>query len=278
MKTIWAAGAALAGALALGLLAAGAADSAPGVRVIPVSISETRHKTLAPDRVKFQMPSGLKLSLHVVGDLAAKASRYGYVKVTRALTDTGEDLARPAGKTMFAPKAARGFVTINSWCRRGLKDGFTLDVEVSSPPRKATRITSLTGQFKLLAGGKTVEVLVKDARSLAGREVDHPALKAAGLKVKIVKSKLPVAGEPEKEISYEPTGNVDALLEAELVDPAGKPIRCLRSSLQVGDRPRTYSLRAARGKLPAKAGLRLKLLSGAQVTTVPLALKDIPLP
>ena len=282
MKTTRIMAAILAGLMAIGLLAADAANPSAGVKVIPVSISETRRKTLAPDRVKFQMPSRLKLTLHVVGDLAVKASRYGYLQITQALTDTGENLARPTGKSTTlvpkTPKAARGFVTIDSWHRRGLKDGFTLDVELASPARKAVRITSLTGQFKLLSGGKTIEVVVKDVRSLIEREVDHPALKAVGLKVRIVKPKFSLTGEPKKEISYVPSGNVDALLDAELVDADGKPIRVLRSSMQIGHGPRTYSLRAARGELPAKVGLKLKLLTDAQVTTVPLALKDIPLP
>jgi len=258
------------------LLAGAPAGDAPaaGVKVTPVSIEERRSKQLVKTRT-FGMPPELTLALHVTGPAAAKAKRAGHVRITKALDDKGNSLLPK--KRSFGSRMRDGYKTVNEYMRHGVKDGFKLDLSLAQSQRAATKISSLTGSFKLLTGEKVADGTIPDVKSLEGKDAAHPVLAAAGLKVKIVKASGGFMGGGPRAISYVPGGNTDALVDVELVDSAGKEIQSSSGSVRMGSGPRTYHVEAM-GKLPPKAGLKLKVLTGAKSTTVPLELKDIPLP
>ena len=252
---------------------------AASVKVIPVAVSETRYKWLAAGRKKSDYTE-LKITVHVVGEAAAKAVRFGHVKITDAVDEKGNDLLAAAKGPQHPRDYERGFVTIADSRRAQAKNGFQAEFFRLQPAaRSAAKIAKVSGSLKLITGGKVTEVIIPNARSLIGIEVDHPALKAAGVKVRIVRPGPSVVPweDPAKTISFQIDGNVDAALAASMVDASGKAIDCHSSVRTDGRATRQQSLTAEK-QLPAKAGLKLEVLTGAKVVTVPFELKDIPLP
>jgi len=252
-----------------------AAGAGGDVKVVAAVVEETRHKRLVPSKHRGGPITGLKLTLHVTGGPAAGATRFGHVALTEAVDDRGTSLEK--SRSVFGRKQREGFVTIDDWKRRGVEGGFAVELRLAETPRAATKIARLSGSLKVLSGGKTAEVVVKDARSLAGKAVDDATLTAAGLKVTVVQTKTGIMMDPKKSICYRLSGNEGALLDAELVDASGGPVKGSSGSFRRGDGPRTHVL-SAREKLPEKAGLKLKVLVGAETATVPIALTDVPLP
>lgn len=251
---------------------------AAGVKVVPVAVSETRHKWLAAGRKKSDYAE-LKITVHVVGDAAAKAVRFGRVKITQAADDKGNSLLVPAKERRQPHDYERDFVTITERQREQHKNGFQAEfIRLKPAARAAAKIARVSGTLKLLTGGKATKVIIPNARSLIGIEVDHPALKAAGVKIKIVRpeSSATIYIDPSKTVAFRIDGKVDAFLGAAMVNSAGRAISCTAMAEAVAGGIK-YQL-ATEMKLPDKAGLKLEVLSGAKVVTVPFALKDIPLP
>ena len=252
---------------------------AAGVKVIPVAVSETRYKWLAAGRKKSDYAE-LTMTVHVVGEAATKAVRFGRVKITHAVDEEGNSLLAAAKERRHPHDYVRDFITITERQREQHKNGFQAEfIRLKPAPRAAAKIAKVSGSLKLLTGGKIAEVIIPNARSLIGIEVDHPALKAAGVKVKIVKPEPSGSAwmQPSKTVAFRIDGKVNAFLGAVMVDSAGKAVSCNSSVRTDGGAIRQQSLTAEK-QLPAKAGLKLEVLSGAKVVTVPFELKDIPLP
>ena len=275
-----------AGTVSWAFAASGGAGAAPaatttraaGVKVIPVAVSETRYKWLAAGRKKSDYTE-LKITVHVVGEAAAKAVRFGHVKITDAVDGKGNGLLA-AAKEQHPRDYESGFVTIADSRRGQAKNGFQADlVHLRPAARPAAKIARVSGSLKLITGGKVAEVTIPNARSLIGIQVNHPALRAAGVTLKIVKPGTSVIPweDPAKTISFQIEGNVDAALSASMVDASGKAVSCNSSVRTGGGAIRQQSLTAEK-QLPEKAGLKLEVLSGAKVVTVPFELKDVPLP
>jgi len=261
-----------------GAAPAATATRAAGVKVVPVAVSETRHKWLAAGPKKSDYAE-LKIAVHVVGEPAAKAVRFGHVKITHAVDEKGNSLLVPA-KEQHPRDYESGFVTIADSRRGQAKNGFQADlVRLRPAGRSAAKIAKVSGSLKLITGGKVAEVTIPNARSLIGIQVNHPALKAAGVTLKIVKPGTSIIPweDPAKTIRFQIEGNVDAALSASMVDASGKAVDCHSSVRTDGGATRRQSLTAEK-ELPEKAGLKLEVLSGAKVVTVPFELKDVPLP
>ena len=239
-----------------------------GVKIVPASIEEKRRKDLIPKKTRWgSIPPELKLTLHVVGDAAAKAKRFGRVKITKAVDDTGENLI----KTSSTFSRSEGMATVDKWKKQGVTNGFSVELKLKPSARKAAKISTLKGSFVLLTGGKIVDVTIADVVAHAGKEVKDAALAEAGVKLKI--SSQTKGGK----VAYTVEGNTDVVVGAELVDAAGKVVRSFGGWQQSGKGPKVYS-RRPQGKMPEKVGLKLTILKGAKSVTVPINLKDIPLP
>ncbi len=242
-----------------------------GVTVTPVAIEEVRRASLSPLAPKWPVIPELKLTLYVTGDTAVKVSRFGRLKIDEAVDDAGQSLIKP--EAMAAKRPKEGLETIDEWKRRGVANGFALELRFQPASRKAGKIARLNGSFVMMTGGKPTEVTVKNAAALTGKEAEDAALAAAGVKVKI-----DAGTQAGRQIAYVLEGNEDVVVKAELVDDSGKPIRAIEGASQMGDGPAIHTLGAQAGKMPDTAGLKLTLLDGAKILPVPLALKDIPLP
>ena len=131
-----------------------AAKMPAGVKVAVAAVEETRRKGFV-GRPRGGAPAGLKVTLNVTGALPAKALRYGFVTVGEAVDDKGNRLAKV--KTIFNRAQRDGFVTIDSWKRGGVKDGFQFELYLAETKRQASKLARLTGSLKLLTGRKTVE-------------------------------------------------------------------------------------------------------------------------
>ncbi|KKL85830.1 hypothetical protein LCGC14_1950800, partial [marine sediment metagenome] len=162
---------------------------------------------------------------------------------------------------------------------RKVDNGFSMDLKLAVASRQASRIAELTGSFKLLVGGKVTEVVVKDVGALVGKTVSNAQLKSAGLTVKIVKPTGGFfgGGDATKSIAFVVEGPAEMLLGVEMVDEAGKVVKTSGGWSRMGGGPKIRTL-TVRGAMPAKSGLKIKLLAGGKTATVAISLKDIPLP
>jgi hypothetical protein len=241
-----------------------------GVNLVVVLLEETRRSTLVPSPARWTVPSELKVTLNVVGDTAAKASRCGRVKIDQAEDDTGQNLVKAEPAPLR--RGRESLETIDEWKRRGVANGFSLELHLVPASRQAAKIARIDGAFVIMVGGRPVEATIKNAASLVGKEVESPALAAAGIKIKITDQT-----EAGRQIAFVVEENEDAVLDADLVDEAGKVIKSVKGWSRMGDGP-TINTLAAQGKLPENAGLKVNFASGAKVLTVPIALRDVALP
>ena len=250
-----------------------------GVKVVPVAVSETRYKSLAGGG-KGTGHTELKMTVHVVGGAASEAVQFGHVKITQATDEKGNSLLIAAKERRQPHHCEKGYVTITKWWQDQRKNGFQADfIRLKPAARAAAKIARITGSLKLLTGGKVTAVTIPNARSLVGIELQHPALKAAGVKIKIVRPEPSgtALGDPSKTMVFQIEGKVEAILATIMVDASGNTVRCLSGFDTVAGGIKRLSL-TVRSKLPDKAGLKLAVLSDAKVVTVPFELKDVPLP
>jgi len=240
-----------------------------GVQVRVAAVEETRRKLFYRTSSRWHMPTDLKLTLHVTGEVAAKAERFGRVELVRAKDDLGTDLV--PRQFVMDRRQREGFVTIDDWKRRDVRNGFALELRLSSTPRAARRIAEVRGAFSLQVGGKRKHVVVPNVRARAGQEIADAILTEAGMKLRIHEETA-----SGRKVSYIVQGS-EQVLAVELVDASGKVVRSMGGWRQVGAAPRVY-YRMPQGAMPEGVGLRLTVLVGAKQVRVPIVLKDIPLP
>lgn len=200
-----------------------AAASAPAKEPItarPVSVSETRERTVGdtpgqPSSALFF--TGLRVKLRLEGPAAAGASKVGRLKITEAADDAGTDL-----RDKDQLKWGEQFQDVS---RFGQSDkdkaagGFEYEMKLGLPARKAGAIARLKGELQVLSGGEEKTVSVPAVRKLAGKAVEDPALKAAGITLKVLPS---------------PAGG------AEELGAGGAVGRLRRDQGREGDRPRRH--------------------------------------
>lgn len=171
-------------------------SSAPtsAARVVPVRLWERRSRRLRPGDI----PAGQTfLELHVLGEAAYEAKRYGRIVIREAVDDKGVSMTSERQPTQIG-MWDHGFDDIHG--ARPVENGFSMDVWLESGARDAAKIARVKGSFVMLVGGKVVEVVVRDLPSLVGRYVKDPVLSAAGVKLKILAVPGTVIdGERERE-------------------------------------------------------------------------------
>jgi hypothetical protein len=257
--------------------AADAAASAPagGVKVVAASIEETRTKALITDS-NYGAMSSLRVVLNVTGGDAAEAKRIGPVKVDSAVDDQKGDLV---SKDKFSFGSASGFETIDQF--RQVKGGFRVDMQLTPGARTAKSIAKLTGSVTAIVGGKETPVVVPDVTSILGKAVENAILKKAGVTLAVLDpkdKKVFGAGAGANLVAYTLEGNAGVVLNVELVDDKGAVVPTMGGSSQMGNGPVIRELTVQSKTLPDKAGLKITVLEDAKTVTVPIDLKDIPLP
>jgi hypothetical protein len=254
-----------------------------GVKITVSTVQETREKDLiTAEEIDEEMrvrcvglgETGIWVHLRVTGKAAAEAMRFGFLKIDKAVDDTGENLA--LGR---APSLVGNYddTTIDATKAR-VKDGFVMTVELSPAARKAAKIAALAGAFTMLCGGKQQEIVIQDVRSLVGKELQEPQLVKAGVKITPLKPDATAPEDADKKVGYALSGNTAVVVRIEFTDASGKAVEGSGAESITRDRGVLTRHIWLKEKLPEKAALRVTVLVGAKEVRVPIDLKDIPLP
>lgn len=246
-------------------------------------ISEHRAGELAASPVPApSQSSGVTLTLYVEGEAFKSASRYGNWRITEAADDTGRTLKvreEVADTPGFVEEKQEHKREINAFELKALREKgakfVPLELELTLPARKATKISRIKGSVDVVCG-ETQLVKIGKLTGLTGKKAEDPVLKAAGLELEILG---PIEDE-NNSLAVEYSGNlearVDELFEPEIVDKDGKS--ALQSSDGVtfgGKNKRQYALKQ---KLDDTLVLQCRVITNQKTVTVPFELKDVELP
>ena len=252
-----------------------AAVSIAAVKVQPAEILETRLVTLIKKENVFSSDaSRLQVKLNVDGPEVKGATKWGKVKLTEAVDDAGTDLKPKKDDSGFSFGRNDDFEEIS---RFGMSDdekkssAFDVTIELALPSRKATAIKSMKGEFEVMAGGEEKVVTLTKLKSMQGKPLADPALKAAGINGKVTK---PSGDDPALTVDY--TGGTDAIKEVEILDAAGTNISNGHFSSGFGDTQNvSYQLSKP---LDDTMTMKMHLIVGQKTVKVPFELKDVKLP
>jgi hypothetical protein len=248
--------------------------SAAGPTVTAVEIVEVRQARLKAKadstgpRFSSERP-GMKLVVEVQGEDVARASHYGMLEIQAATDDKGGPLKLNEDALGFHDMR-KEFVAIDREQMFFGKDKPPKDVIriefPFEPPARAASAVSVRGKLQLKKV-ETVDVLVPTTVG----DVRHEQLEKLGVKFKIVKS------EEASGFSYEVSGKLEALDEAQLVDAQGKPVETSGSS-SYSDGESLHREISLEKPAPADAKLKLSLVVKSENVPVTFDLKDLKLP
>jgi hypothetical protein len=257
------------------LLASVVAPADAAVKVQPAEIVETRMVTLIkkPNVFSSDAPR-LQLKLNVDGPELKGSTKWGRIKIAEAVDDVGTDLKPKDDAMGFGPRGD----DLEDISRFGFDDEekkktgtFDATIGLTLPPRKATAIKSLKGEFQVLAGGEEKVVTLTKLKSMQGKPLADPALKAAGITGTVAKAS---GDDPALAIDYK--GSTDAIKEVEILDASGKSVSSGRFSSGFGDQQTVnYMLNKP---LDDAMTMKIHLIVGQKAVTVPFELKDVKLP
>lgn len=162
------------------------------VGIVPTHVSDLREKDLAKTEEEIVRSPRLTVTVRAEGKEIKDARGWGNVDITEAIDDTGHDLRMPKKPKPPADEdneddqdANEGF-TILEPLVGSIDRELLMDIGLASPARTATRIARLRGEFTLLRGGEIKEVAVDHLVDLAGKSIENPVLKDAGVEIVIV--------------------------------------------------------------------------------------------
>jgi hypothetical protein len=271
--------------IATSLLLAGIAlaGEEPVATVKAGRISEYRASELATSPVPTPLQtSGVTLTLYVEGEAFKSASRYGNWKIAEAVNDTGTTMkvrVEAANTPAFVEEQQEKKKEINAFELKALREKgakfVPLDLELSLPARKATKIARIKGTVDVTCG-ETKIVKVEKLTSLTGKKVEDPVLKAAGLELEI----LGPIEDVENSFAVEYGGNLEARVddhsEPEIADKDGKSVLQGTDAVTFGGKhKRQYALKQ---KLDDTLVLQCRVITNQKTVTVPFELKDVELP
>jgi hypothetical protein len=247
------------------------ADAPALVAVRVLSVDESRHVEVGPSAERlFSHPVGLKLTLELSGPAIEAATGFGALKLDQAVDDQGNSLLGDHGSLQQSNLAK--FQKIDRermwfFASEKPKDRIKVDVELKPATRSAARLKSVIGSIRV---GTSTEVFFTDLSAKAGKPLEHKAL--ADAKVSITLTKVADTG-----ISYSMSDPNGYVADVGLVDASGKDASRGRWSMSLGALS-SYNIDAKPGAIPAGARLVVSLMTPATVLTVPIDLKDVPLP
>ena len=247
------------------------ADGPPPVGVRVLSVDESRHVDVGPAAEKSMFASaGLKLTLELSGPPIETATGVGALKLDQAVDDQGNSLLAEHGSLQQSHLAK--FQKIDRdrmwfFAKEKPKDRIKVELELKPAARSAAKLKSVTGSIRV---GTSTEIFFTDLSAKTGKPLEDKAL--ADAKVSITLTKVTDAG-----ISYSMTDPNGYVADVGLVDAAGKDASRGRWSMSMGALS-TYNIDAKPGAIAAGARLVVSLMTPARVVTVPIDLKDVPLP
>lgn len=244
---------------------------------------EKRELTLVKDAFSGS-ENGIELTLHIDGPGVKGARKFGMIKITKALDDTGTDLARKGeGVGSFAED---NYQDVREPMSFGMSDnapkptGFDIDLKLQTPSaRNAKLIKQIAGEIKVIAGGEKKVIEVKQLKQKWGKTIDDPALKALGVTFQLVDPAKPqgmMMGDPQSSVPAIISGKPDAIAEVRIVDASGEK---LNSGSSWNDENNTRKIVYSLDKpLADDMVMQIECWVGEKTVTVPIDLKDVNLP
>jgi hypothetical protein len=242
------------------------------IQVRPLGVFERRFHSRVDEGngVRLPLPGVTSVTIELTGRPMRRATRYSRIRFD-AFDENGkvirqyphpDEAGRPPGATDW-----RRFCGYDP-----PKDRVMLDLDMDSPDRRTTKISSLRGSVTFLVG-QLEDLDVRDFARKVGQPIERRELQEAGLSVTL--EGLDPAGSAQVDIS----GRGELVERVEFVDAAGVPLSPFRGSYfsTYSDSPTRRFLRWA-GPLPPGASLRITLLKRPSELIVPISLRDIPLP
>ncbi|MFN4258428.1 MAG: hypothetical protein ACK4RK_03970 [Gemmataceae bacterium] len=250
-----------------------AAPADPSATVVVKKITETRVRS--EERKPFPAP-GLNLTLVIQPrkpELLQEAVRIGNLRLSTATDDMGTNLISQ-DKTQ---NSNQSFLQKVSDFQR--KAGAVEITVTLLPSARGARTFTLQGSIAIVTGGTPVTVDFPKVQTLQGQVLEHPELKAAGLKLQAIKPTVVFGGSLDKTVQLQVLeGSEGGIAEVGLVDAAGQyhtPQGFGDLIMRVNDLP---TVNVPFREFDPNWTLRLKLLKGAKVVTVPIELHKIELP
>ena len=245
------------------------------VQVKPMRVEETRVKNIQPPAANTfaGFPESLTVTVHLEGPELNGPATVAKVDVTQATDDTGKSLQHAERFPGLTPPPAPPLPGEKK------EQGLSVTIPLETSARKASRIAVLKGSIQLHAGGQAKTVVAGKVKALLGKSVTDPALTAAKVNVKVIDPKASGAGfaPPNGDsLTVEVSGDTAALEKVEIDDASGQDVSNGGfSSESNGKKQIGVSMNAP---LTDATTLKLHLIVGQKLLTVPLDLKDVPLP
>jgi hypothetical protein len=229
--------------------------------------------------------SGLEIELKLSGPELAEAKGIR-TTVKDATDDTGKALKKAEERF-----GGDGFEELQKAFGGGgfggekKADEFQVKLEFENPARTAKAIKTLNGTIELLIPAKDpAAIITASVAKDAGKPLQNAALKAAGVEItlKAPGAKPKDAGGfgfsgGENDITYDIKDPKGKVASVEFFDAKGAKLETNgRSSFGMGG-AKSVSV-SFKAKPPADAVAKIYVVTDKSVVTVPLALKDVPLP
>ena len=229
--------------------------------------------------------AGLEIELKLSGPELAQAKGIR-TTVKSAMDDAGKAL--PKTENRFH---SDGFEELQKAFGGGFgekkADEFQVKLEFGNPPRAAKAIKELTGTIELLIPAKDPAAIISASVAKdAGKPLDNAVLRAAGVEFTLRK---PDAAEKkssgfsfggslgENDLGYEIKDPKNKIASVEFFDASGKKLESNGRMSSGFNESKTVSF-TFNAKPPADAVAKIYVVTDKSVVTVPLALKDVPLP
>jgi hypothetical protein len=248
----------------------GMAASATHAAVVTHLVELTETRTSDP------AAGELRLWIELEGDLLTDALEYDDLTLTKAIDDTGANLAPEPVATAPARLQKNPAATASPAGK--------LPVILKLPARAATQLKEITGTVTLLCYRRQV-ILVERIKDQINQDLKDPLLKAHQLEVRIVDpaQSRPGTVEPDEAAELRDhavcvrfSGKLDKVLKVELETPDGQTLPT-RSSTFGGGRTLLTTL-TSDTIIPPDARARITIPISPEEKSVSFSLKEIPLP
>ena len=257
--------------LALTVSIALAAQAQP-VSVSVYTIRDNRVSNLGDSQSpSVQHDAGLTIELLLRGFPIESATHWGHVTLA-AKDEHGKSLAYKPG---FYDEDTQ-YVQLNReqmWFFRNDAPRNEISVEVKlDPPSRTARTIKLKGELKI-KNSQTTDVVVNDLAGMTGKDIDSPILKSAGASIRVMKH------NPQDSSAYlqlQITDPHKTIIETNLINANGEKVNVGRSWFGMGHIT-TLTLSSFE-PIPPNARLNISVETEKTETTVPIMLKDVPLP
>ncbi|MBV9865600.1 MAG: hypothetical protein JO316_09640 [Abitibacteriaceae bacterium] len=211
------------------------------------------------------------LTFKVGGPALRQVRYYGYGlwHITHAVDDLGNQV----------DKMEVGCIPDDGKCtwKSFMVNSPTIDCTLTNTKRQATRLVQVQGDCSFLVGGRSQVITIPHFKSLIGKTLNHPSLKAAGLKITVLPASKTYSG-------WAPAANIVRIVikgdQTHLDDNIGY------FGLEIINRAGQYLMQGAVGgedwylsRPPDNAmTLRIHLLFEMKKVIVPFDLHDVALP